>query len=273
MPAYVSFLRTGIFKRFPTAARCGGQYSLRINKLSTRTDFVRIVEVGPLLYVTVSFYSRRNIRCSIEKSLSRASEMVRLAKKHHVRVRGYVSCIVGCPYEGKIDPVMVLKVSEKLADLGCYEISLGDTIGVATPGDISRLLKSMFKILPAQKIALHCHDTYGQALANILRGFDLGIRTFDSSIAGLGGCPYAPGASGNVATEDVVYMLNGMGVSTVSFLDLFVVLVTGWDTGVDFNKLIEVSQWLSTKVLNRPPVSKVAFAIYGSKCDNLLDRD
>eukprot|EP00981_Chlorochromonas_danica_P015682 scaffold14361_cov193-Ochromonas_danica.AAC.17 len=157
-------------------------------------------------------FSRKNINCSIEESIKRFEEVCKEARQHNLKIRGYVSCVVGCPYEGRITPEAVLKLSQRLLDLGCYEISLGDTIGVATPGDVSRLLELLLKTIPAEKLAVHFHDTYGQALANIYTSLTFGIQTIDSSVSGLGGCPYAKGASGNVATEDVVYMLSGLGI-------------------------------------------------------------
>ncbi|MGZ3305293.1 MAG: hydroxymethylglutaryl-CoA lyase [Asticcacaulis sp.] len=188
-------------------------------------------------------FSRRNINCSINESFDRFAFLSDAARADHVRVRGYVSCVVACPYEGPIQPQAVADVAARLLDLGCYEISLGDTIGVATPADIARLLDVVLKTVPVDRIALHCHDTYGQALANILTALDYGVATIDASVGGLGGCPYAPGASGNVATEDVLYMLNGLGI----------------ETGVDLDRLIEAA-WFISGVLGREPRSKVAMA-------------
>ncbi len=188
-------------------------------------------------------FSRRNINCSIDESLERFRFVTDSAHRDGIKVRGYVSCVVACPYEGRIAPQAVADVAQKMLDLGCYEISLGDTIGVATPGDIARLLDVVLKTIPADKIALHCHDTYGQALANILTALDYGISTVDASVGGLGGCPYAPGASGNVATEDVLYMLNGLSIQT----------------GVDLDRVIDAA-WFISGVLGRQPRSKVANA-------------
>jgi isopropylmalate/homocitrate/citramalate synthase len=165
------------------------------------------------------------------------------ARSQGIRVRGYVSTVIACPYEGPIKPDAVLDVVKKMLDMGCYEMSLGDTIGVGTPADVSRLLDVVLKVIPPEKLAVHFHDTYGQALANILTSLDYGIATIDSSVGGLGGCPYAPGASGNVATEDVLYMLNGMGINT----------------GVDLDRLVAAA-WFISDVLGRPPRSKVAIA-------------
>ena len=188
-------------------------------------------------------FSKRNINCSIGESLERFRFVTEEAAADHIRVRGYVSCVVACPYEGPIAPQAVADVAARLLDLGCYEISLGDTIGVGTPADIQRLLEIVLKTVPVERLALHCHDTYGQALANILSALDYGVATIDASVGGLGGCPYAPGASGNVATEDVLYMLNGLGI----------------ETGVDLNRIIDAA-WFISDILGRPPRSKVAAA-------------
>uniref|UniRef100_UPI004048B27C hydroxymethylglutaryl-CoA lyase n=1 Tax=Shewanella baltica TaxID=62322 RepID=UPI004048B27C len=189
-------------------------------------------------------FSQRNINCSIEESIERFIPLMELAKAHNIPVRGYVSCVLGCPYEGEIAVSEVARVSEILYKMGCYEISLGDTIGVGTPQKARRMLQTVSERVPIEKLALHFHDTYGQALANILACLDLGVRVFDSSVAGLGGCPYAKGASGNLATEDLVYMLHGMGL----------------ETGIDLNKLALAGQAISTQ-LNRNNGSKMATAL------------
>ncbi|MCS6209166.1 hydroxymethylglutaryl-CoA lyase [Shewanella baltica] len=189
-------------------------------------------------------FSQRNINCSIEESIERFIPLMELAKAHNIPVRGYVSCVLGCPYEGEIAVSEVARVSEILYKMGCYEISLGDTIGVGTPQKARRMLQTVSERVPIEKLALHFHDTYGQALANILACLDLGVRVFDSSVAGLGGCPYAKGASGNLATEDLVYMLHGMGL----------------ETGIDLQKLALAGQAISTQ-LNRNNGSKVATAL------------
>ncbi|MCS6237417.1 hydroxymethylglutaryl-CoA lyase [Shewanella oncorhynchi] len=189
-------------------------------------------------------FSQRNINCSIEESIERFIPLMELAKAHNIPVRGYVSCVLGCPYEGEIAVSEVARVSEILYKMGCYEISLGDTIGVGTPQKARRMLQTVSERVPIEKLALHFHDTYGQALANILACLDLGVRVFDSSVAGLGGCPYAKGASGNLATEDLVYMLHGMG----------------FETGIDLQKLALAGQAISTQ-LNRNNGSKVATAL------------
>lgn len=189
-------------------------------------------------------FSQRNINCSIAQSLERFEPVFRLARLHNLRVRGYVSCVMGCPYEGAISPDAVLAVSQTLLDKGCYEISLGDTIGTGTPGQTAQLLSTLLKTIPASKLAVHFHDTYGQALANILVALQHGISVIDSAAGGLGGCPYAAGASGNVATEDVVYMLNGMGI----------------DCGVDINALVAASTQIFDH-LNREPASRTMRAL------------
>lgn len=188
-------------------------------------------------------FSQRNINCTIEESLERFAEVAAAAQREGVPVRGYVSCIVGCPYEGDIEPAAVAQVTARMFDLGCYEISLGDTIGVGSAGSTARLLDHLLTRFDAEQLALHCHDTYGQALGNILVALQHGIATIDSSIAGLGGCPYAPGATGNVATEDVVYLLNDLGI----------------ETGLDLDKLIAAGQAFS-EAMGRHNPSRVARA-------------
>ncbi|QOL24707.1 hydroxymethylglutaryl-CoA lyase [Thalassotalea sp. LPB0316] len=189
-------------------------------------------------------FSQKNINCSIDESLARFAPIMDAAKAKGINVRGYVSCVVGCPYEGDISPQAVTKVAKKLLEMGCYEISLGDTIGVGTPASVSAMLDDVLTAVPADKLAVHFHDTYGQALTNIYTALGKGIKVVDSAIAGLGGCPYAKGASGNVATEDVVYMLNSMGI----------------DSGIDFEKLLKAGWFISDK-LGRAPISKVSQAM------------
>lgn len=189
-------------------------------------------------------FSQKNINCSISESLERFKPLMQAAKAHGLKVRGYVSCVLGCPYEGAVAPEAVLKVSQALLELGCYEISLGDTIGVGTIKGVETLLRLHLDHLAASQLAVHFHDTYGQALANILIALDHGIATIDSSVGGLGGCPYAPGASGNVATEDVLYLLNGLDI----------------ETGVDMQSLIKAA-WEISDHLKRPPRSKLAHAL------------
>lgn len=188
-------------------------------------------------------FSRRNINCSIAESLQRYRVVCDVARSAKLVVRGYVSCVLGCPYEGAVDPEKVAEVAAALWQMGAGEISLGDTIGIGHPGNARAMVAAVARRVPAQALALHFHDTYGQALANIHACLDLGISTIDSAVGGLGGCPYAPGASGNVATEDVVYMLHGMGIQT----------------GVDLPRLIDVSRRLCAR-LQRIPGSRVTQA-------------
>ena len=188
-------------------------------------------------------FSQRNINCNIAESLERFTPVFEAARAAHVRVRGYVSCALGCPYEGAVDPARVAEVAARLYDAGCYEISLGDTIGVGTPNRSKAMLAKVAERVPVEHLAGHFHDTYGQALANIYAAMECGVRVFDSSVSGLGGCPYAPGAAGNVATEDLVYMLNGMDV----------------ETGVDLDLLIAAGSFICEK-LGRQTQSKVARA-------------
>ena len=189
-------------------------------------------------------FSKKNINCSIAESLERFQPVAEAAAKNNVRVRGYVSCVVGCPYEGDIAPAKVAEVSKALFDMGCYEVSLGDTIGVGTPRKTQAMIEAVAKVVPVNKLAGHYHDTFGQSLANIYASLELGVATFDSSVAGLGGCPYAAGASGNVATEDVLYMLQGLGI----------------ETGVDLDKVAATGEWICA-ILKREPGSKAGRAI------------
>ena len=189
-------------------------------------------------------FSRRNINCSIAESLERFAPVVEAARAEKMRVRGAVSCAVGCPYEGEVKPRAVAALAEKLHDMGCYEISLADTIGVGTPGKVRAMIEAVARKVPLSGLAGHYHDTYGQALANIYASLEAGVRIFDSSVAGLGGCPYAKGATGNVATEDVVYMLDGLGI----------------ETSVDLDKLFRAGQFIC-KELGREPASRVARAL------------
>jgi hydroxymethylglutaryl-CoA lyase len=189
-------------------------------------------------------FSQKNINCSIAESLERFLPVIELAKKHQIPVRGYVSCVLGCPYEGHIDPHKVAQVSQQLIDMGCYEISLGDTIGVGTPVKTQQMLDAVLTNIPQNTLAVHFHDTYGQALANILIALQKGISVVDSAVSGLGGCPYAKGASGNVATEDLIYMLNGMNI----------------ETGINLKRLSQAGLNMM-HVLGRQSNSKVAVAI------------
>jgi hydroxymethylglutaryl-CoA lyase len=189
-------------------------------------------------------FSRANINCTVAESIERFKPVLARAKADGIKVRGYISCVLGCPYEGEIKPQAVVDVAKTLWDLGCYEISLGDTIGVGTPVKARQLLRAVAGTVPMQNLAMHFHDTYGQALANLYAGMEEGCRVIDSAAGGLGGCPYAPGATGNVATEDVVYMLEGMGVAM----------------GVDMAKLVAATNEIS-RLIGRPPVSRVAAAL------------
>ena len=189
-------------------------------------------------------FSRANINCSVAESIERFKPVVDRAKADGVRVRGYISCVLGCPFDGEVKPQAVADVAKLLWDLGCYEISLGDTIGVGTPLKARHLLRAVSGVVPMPHLAMHFHDTYGQALANLYAGMEEGARVIDSAAGGLGGCPFAPGATGNVATEDVVYMLEGMGIPT----------------GVDMQKLVAATNVIS-RLIGRPPVSRVAGAL------------
>jgi hydroxymethylglutaryl-CoA lyase len=189
-------------------------------------------------------FSQRNINCSIAESLERFAPVAAAARQQGMRVRGYISCVVDCPYEGPIAPQAVADVAAKLLALGCYEISLGDTVGTGTPARIQAMIERVATVVPRERLAVHFHDTYGQALANILASLETGIATVDSSVAGLGGCPYAKGASGNVASEDVLYLLDGLGIRT----------------GVDMARLAAAGRFISA-ALGREPVSKVARAL------------
>jgi hydroxymethylglutaryl-CoA lyase len=189
-------------------------------------------------------FSRANINCSVAESIERFRPVVNRARADGVKVRGYISCVLGCPFDGEVKPQAVVEVAQKLWELGCYEVSLGDTIGVGTPLKARQLLRAVAGAVPMANLAMHFHDTYGQALANLYGGMEEGCRVIDSAAGGLGGCPYAPGATGNVATEDVVYMLEGMGIAT----------------GVDMSKLVAATNEVS-QLIGRPPVSRVASAL------------
>ncbi|MGY8705065.1 hydroxymethylglutaryl-CoA lyase [Bradyrhizobium sp. 18BD] len=193
-------------------------------------------------------FSRANINCTVAESIERFKPVLARAKADGVPVRGYISCVLGCPFDGEIKPKAVADLANTLWELGCYEISLGDTIGVGTPSNAKDMLRAVAANIPPAKLAMHFHDTYGQALANLYAGLEEGVRVIDAAAGGLGGCPYAPGATGNVATEDVVYMLEGMGVRT----------------GVDMEKLLAATNAMSG-VLGKPPVSRVASALNAKK--------
>ncbi|EKP4402651.1 hydroxymethylglutaryl-CoA lyase [Vibrio parahaemolyticus] len=189
-------------------------------------------------------FCQHNINCSIAESLKRFEPLMVQADKYHVPVRGYLSCVVDCPYDGATSPTQVANISQALIELGCYEVSLGDTIGTGTPNRVKEMLESVLARIPNQRLAVHFHDTWGQALANIYQALSMGINTVDSSVAGLGGCPYAHGASGNVATEDVLYLCQGLGI----------------ETGVDL-ELLAKAGWMISDELQRQPTSKVSQAL------------
>ncbi len=200
-------------------------------------------EVAGFAAATEAF-SRRNTNCTIAESMQRQAEVCKAALAAGLRVRGYISVVLDCPYEGEVRPEVVADIAQQLFDMGCYEVSLGDTIGTGTPARAQRMVEAVSKKVPVGKLAGHFHDTYGQALANILAVMELGVETFDSSAAGLGGCPYAKGATGNVATEDVLYMLNGLNI----------------DTGIDMNHLLDAAQFICGH-LGRPTVSRAGRAL------------
>lgn len=196
-------------------------------------------------------FSQKNINCSITESLERFAPVMAQAKADGIRVRGYVSCVVGCPYQGEVAPAEVARVAKALLDMGCYEISLGDTIGVGTPAKVLAMLDAVLTVVPAERLAVHFHDTYGQALTNIYAALSRGITVIDSAVAGLGGCPYAAGASGNVATEDVVYLLTGLGISH----------------GIELQSLARAGAAIAS-ALGKPPSSKVGLALL-AKCNSM----
>jgi hydroxymethylglutaryl-CoA lyase len=196
-------------------------------------------------------FSRANINCSVAESIERFKPVVIRAKADGIKVRGYVSCVLGCPFDGEVKPQAVVDVAKALWELGCYEVSLGDTIGVGTPVKARHLLRAVAGAVPMANLAMHFHDTYGQALANLYAGMEEGARVIDSAAGGLGGCPYAPGATGNVATEDVVYMLEGMGMAT----------------GVNIQKLVAATNEVA-RLIGRPPVSRVAAALNARRLPN-----
>ncbi len=208
-----------------------------------RAQLAGASEISVFAAATETF-SQRNTNCSIAESISRIEAVVQQAKAAGIRVRGYVSCVLGCPFEGAVESGAVSVLSEQLMQLGCDEISLGDTIGAGTPASANEMLKTVSEVVPIEKLAVHFHDTYGQALANILACLDAGVRIIDSSVSGLGGCPYANGATGNVASEDVVYMLHGLGLNT----------------GIDLYALANTGDWIS-KQLQRQNNSKAGLAI------------
>lgn len=189
-------------------------------------------------------FCKKNINCSIAESLKRFEPLITEAKKYNIPVRGYLSCVADCPYDGATKPEQVAVIAKELFDLGCYEVSLGDTIGTGTPLRIGRMLEAVQRNIPINHLAVHFHDTWGQALANIYQALTMGVSVIDSSVAGLGGCPYAVGASGNVATEDVLYMCHGLGI----------------ETGVNLNDMAKAG-WMICHILNKQPSSKVSLAL------------
>jgi len=189
-------------------------------------------------------FSKKNINCSIAESMARFRPVAQAAQAANIRVRGYLSCVIACPYEGDVAPAKVAETAAALYDMGCYEVSLGDTIGVGTPGRTQAMIEAVARRVPIDRLAGHYHDTYGQALVNIYASMELGVATFDASVAGLGGCPYAAGASGNVATEDVLFMLRGLGI----------------ETGIDLDKVAEAGRWICA-ILGREPASRAGKAI------------
>ena len=203
----------------------------------------KATEVAGFAAATEAF-SKRNTNCTIAESMQRQAEVCKAALGAGLRVRGYISVVLGCPYEGDVEPEAVADVAQQLLDMGCYEISLGDTIGTGTPAKAQRMIETVAKKIPVGKLAGHFHDTYGQALANILAVMEMGVATFDSSVAGLGGCPYAKGATGNVASEDVLYMLGGLGI----------------ETGVDMGRLLDAAEFICAQ-LKRPTVSRAGRAL------------
>ena len=193
-------------------------------------------------------FSQKNINCSIAESLERFRPVAGAARSHDIRVRGYVSCVLGCPYQGEVPPAAVAEVAARLLEMGCYEVSLGDTIGVGTPASVARMLDAVALLVPVERLAGHYHDTWGMALANIYASLEMDVAVFDASVAGLGGCPYAAGASGNVATEDVVYLLHGLGI----------------ETGIDLERLVDAGAYICAE-LGRAPASKVARALLAKR--------
>ncbi|MES9903340.1 MAG: hydroxymethylglutaryl-CoA lyase [Sedimenticola sp.] len=202
-----------------------------------------VKEIALFSAVSESF-TKKNINSTIDESLERYGSVMETALQEGLKVRGYVSCVLGCPYEGEVAPAVVAQVASRLHQMGCYEISLGDTIGTGTPVKTEAMIRRVTEVVPVEQLAVHFHDTYGQGLANILVALQLGVTTIDSAVAGLGGCPYAKGASGNVATEDVLYMLNGMGITT----------------GVDMNRLLKAGRFICD-YLESPTNSRVAKAL------------
>ncbi|MGB8930142.1 MAG: hydroxymethylglutaryl-CoA lyase [Anaeromyxobacteraceae bacterium] len=204
------------------------------------------VEEAAVFTAASEAFARRNVNASVDETLARAAEVATAARRRGIRLRGYVSCALGCPYEGAVPVSAVAALAARLLDLGCDEISLGDTIGVGTPGAAAALVDAVADRVPRERLAVHFHDTYGQALANVLAAMERGVETVDAAVGGLGGCPYAPGAAGNLATEELVYMLDGLGVVT----------------GIDLDAVLAAGRFISEHI-GRPPGSKVARARAG----------
>jgi hydroxymethylglutaryl-CoA lyase len=248
-PKWVPQMATSgeVFKQIEK--RTGVSYPMLVPNLKglELAQAVGVREVALFAAATETF-SRKNTNCSIDESIERFNAVIDRAQDLDIKVRGYVSCVLGCPYEGEVSPDTVLMITQKLFDKGCYEVSLGDTIGVGTAGQAQALVELLARYVPVQQLAAHFHDTYGQALANIHAVMQCGVSVIDSSVAGLGGCPYAKGATGNVATEDVVYMLHGMGI----------------ETGIDMDGLLEAGRFISD-FLGREPVSRAATALLRKK--------
>lgn len=224
-------LTTLVLKKYPDYKKY--QSSVLVpNEIGMQSALEAGVKEIAIFASSTEAFSQKNINCSIEESFERFAPIMKLAKKNKVRVRGYLSVCFGCPFEGAVSEKKVVELAKRLYKMGCYEISIGDTIGVATVNQVNSLFKKLKKVVPIAKLAGHFHDTRGQALANILEAYKVGVRVFDSSIGGLGGCPYAKGATGNVATEDVVYMFNGMDVIT----------------GLDIDKLCAINRWLEPQM-------------------------
>lgn len=232
-----------IQNEFPKLTKAGVFSALVPNEIGMKSALdSKVQEVAVFISASESF-SKKNTNCTIAEAFLRAEEVMKLAKQNKVKVRGYLSVCFGCPFEGKVSEAKVLALAKRLYKMGCYEISIGDTIGVAHPAQVKSLFSKLKKSIPAKALAGHFHDTRGTALVNILTAYDLGIRVFDTSIGGLGGCPYAPGSAGNVATEDVVYMFDGMKVST----------------GIKLDNLLAMNSWIAQQIRHELP-SKVGKA-------------